>query len=108
MIRSGKYECPLACVTREWRWLHDPTKDTLVLLHPCGLWVEFDRDCALELSPLQAASVGRALRTGVRTGATGYRGVVTDERSGVAVSHLRQPPPSWLWFKLGAAQGAVR
>lgn len=62
----------------EWRWLPYPREAVVVLLHPCGLWVELAGSAQEWWSEGVSRSVAAALTASVEAGATGrHEGIVT-------------------------------
>lgn len=62
---------PLAPLLPGWRWLGDPTRDTVVLLAPSGFWVECHTAFLASVGPCEGEAIARAFRSAVSSGATG-------------------------------------
>lgn len=68
--------CSLASLLpSEWRWLGDATRNTVVLLHTGGLWIEVDADGVLGIGGDAARAIVGALGAHVEGGATGRHAV---------------------------------
>lgn len=74
---DNKLPCSLASLlTADWRWFSDVYRNTLVLMHGGGLWVEMDADSVHDLDYGAARAIADALWSHVERGATGKHIVI--------------------------------
>lgn len=72
-----------------WRWLEDPARRTMVLLHEGGLWAEVDADSFEYPGDVGGwRAVAEALGSGVEAGLVGRWVVVVEVSDGVARAWL--------------------
>ncbi len=75
----------LSRLSSEWRVLADPTRGTVVLLHPRGLWVEVDTPSALREGPLPDVGFLCDSLTHAAERMTGRAEVIVDQAYGLLI-----------------------